>query len=120
MVAIQVIADHCKKLKYKRKIVLVTNARGAIDADGLEEITKKVKGENIELVILYVKGTYSIGQVLIGAVDPISTTPIMVSRKRIRTPPRLPTKVSSSNSPKIVTGPLEQWCKPSRSLRYRE
>ncbi|EOD52730.1 putative ku family dna protein [Neofusicoccum parvum UCRNP2] len=52
VVAIQLIADHCKKLKYKRKIILVTNARGSIDSDGLGEIAKKVQGENIELVIL--------------------------------------------------------------------
>ncbi|GME54007.1 Ku70/Ku80 arm [Neofusicoccum parvum] len=52
VVAIQLIADHCKKLKYKRKIILVTNARGSIDSDGLGEIAKKVQGESIELVIL--------------------------------------------------------------------
>ncbi|KKY28243.1 putative ku family dna [Diplodia seriata] len=52
VVAIQLIADHCKKLKYKRRIILVTNALGTIDADGLEEIAKKIKDENIELLIL--------------------------------------------------------------------
>lgn len=48
------IADHCKKLKYKRRIILITNALGSIDADGLEDISKKIKSENIELIILYV------------------------------------------------------------------
>lgn len=52
VVAIQLIADHCKKLKYKRRIILVTNARGSIDADGLGEIVKKVQDENIELIVL--------------------------------------------------------------------
>ncbi|KAK0647662.1 ATP-dependent DNA helicase II subunit 2 [Lasiodiplodia hormozganensis] len=52
VVAIQLIADHCKKLKYKRRIILITNALGSIDADGLEDISKKIKSENIELIIL--------------------------------------------------------------------
>ncbi|OJD28665.1 catalase [Diplodia corticola] len=52
VVAIQLIADHCKKLKYKRRIILITNALGSIDADGLEEIARKIKSENIELLIL--------------------------------------------------------------------
>ncbi|EKG17347.1 Ku70/Ku80 arm [Macrophomina phaseolina MS6] len=52
VVAIQLIVDHCKKLKYRRRIILVSNARGSIDAEGLSEIIKKIKGENIELIVL--------------------------------------------------------------------
>ena len=48
------IITHCKKLKYKRKIVLITNGRGRMSSENLEDITKKIKEDNIELVILYV------------------------------------------------------------------
>ena len=48
------IAKYCKKLKYRRKIVLVTDARGVIDADDASEITKKIVAEGIELVVVYV------------------------------------------------------------------
>lgn len=46
------IAKYCKKLKYQRKIVLVTNGRGTMDADDVSEITKKIKEDHMELVIL--------------------------------------------------------------------
>jgi ATP-dependent DNA helicase 2 subunit 2 len=54
VIAIQMISDHCKKLKYRRKIVLVSNGRGSMDDDGLEDIMKKITDDNIELVVLYV------------------------------------------------------------------
>ena len=53
VIAIQMIAKHCKKLKYRRKIVLVTSGRGELDADGIAEITKKIKQDDIELVVVY-------------------------------------------------------------------
>ncbi|KAL4892990.1 SPOC like C-terminal domain-containing protein [Aspergillus ambiguus] len=52
ILAIQMISTHCKKLKYKRKIVLVTNGQGRMSNEGTDEITKKIKEDNIELVIL--------------------------------------------------------------------
>ena len=52
IIAIQMIAKYCKKLKYRRKIVLVTNGRGELDADGVSEITKKIKQDDIELVVI--------------------------------------------------------------------
>ena len=52
VLAIQMITKYCKKLKYHRKIVLVTNGRGALDADDLSEITQKIKEDNMELVVL--------------------------------------------------------------------
>ena len=47
------ITKHCKKLKYKRKIVLVTDARGSMDADDASQITQKIKADEIELVVMY-------------------------------------------------------------------
>lgn len=48
------ITKYCKKLKYKRKIVLVTDGRGSLDADAdsTSEITKKIKQDDMELVIM--------------------------------------------------------------------
>lgn len=52
VIAIQMITRYTKKLKYRRKIVLVTDGHGSLDADGVSEITKKIKQDTMELVIL--------------------------------------------------------------------
>ncbi|KAL9121537.1 MAG: hypothetical protein Q9187_001908 [Circinaria calcarea] len=52
VVAIQMIERYCKKLKYRRRIVLVTNGSGAIDGDDNSEITKKIMEDAIELVVI--------------------------------------------------------------------
>ncbi|KAL8844006.1 MAG: hypothetical protein Q9176_001701 [Flavoplaca citrina] len=54
VIAIQMITKYCKKLKYKRKIVLVTDGQGPLDADpdSVTEITNKIKQDNMELVIV--------------------------------------------------------------------
>lgn len=52
ILAIQMIITHCKKLKWKRKIVLVTNGMGEMSSENLDDIVSKVKEDNIELVIL--------------------------------------------------------------------
>lgn len=46
---------YTKKLKYKRKIYLVTNGKGAMSSDGLGDIASKLKADNIELIVLYVQ-----------------------------------------------------------------
>lgn len=48
------ISAYCKKLKYKRKIVLVTNGTGVMNSDGIDEIQKKIKDDNIEFAVMYV------------------------------------------------------------------
>lgn len=52
ILAIDMIVKHCKKLKYTRRIVLVTDGKGEMDAEGIDTIVNKIKEENIELVIL--------------------------------------------------------------------
>ena len=54
VIAIQMITKYCKKLKYKRKIVLITDGRGSIDADpdGIQEISKKISADEMELVVM--------------------------------------------------------------------
>lgn len=46
------ISSFCKKLQYQRRIILVTNGRGSMDADDVEHIVSKIKEDNIELVVL--------------------------------------------------------------------
>ena len=53
ILAIEMIIQYCKKLKYKRRIVLVTDGNGPMDADGIDAIVSKVKEEHIEMTILY-------------------------------------------------------------------
>ena len=53
VIAIQMINKHCKKLKYKRKIVLITDGRGSMDANDISQITEKIKSDEMELVIMY-------------------------------------------------------------------
>lgn len=52
VIAVQMIEDFAKKLKFQRKIVILTDARGFMDGDDLDEISKKLNQENIELVIV--------------------------------------------------------------------
>ena len=52
VIAIQMITKYCKKLKYKRKIVLITDARGSMDADDSSEITKKIVADDMELIVM--------------------------------------------------------------------
>ncbi|KAK0935493.1 ATP-dependent DNA helicase yku80 [Friedmanniomyces endolithicus] len=52
IVAIQMIAKECKKLKYERKIVLVTDARGPMQTDDLGDIITKLKEDDIQLVVI--------------------------------------------------------------------
>ncbi|PGH15087.1 ATP-dependent DNA helicase II subunit 2 [Helicocarpus griseus UAMH5409] len=52
ILAIDMISRYCKKLKYKRRIVLVTDGTGSMDTDGIDGIVRKIKEENIELIIL--------------------------------------------------------------------
>ncbi|KAL1959864.1 hypothetical protein VTO42DRAFT_1009 [Malbranchea cinnamomea] len=52
ILAIEMIIQYCKRLKYKRRIVLVTNGKSPMDPDGLDEIVNKVRSEGIELIVL--------------------------------------------------------------------
>lgn len=50
--AIHMITVHCKNLKFKKQIVLVTNGLGSMDIEDMAEIVKKLKTENISLLVL--------------------------------------------------------------------
>ncbi|EEP80657.1 conserved hypothetical protein [Uncinocarpus reesii 1704] len=52
ILAIDMIERFCKRLKYKRRIILVTDGKGQMDSDGIDGIVTKIKDEGIELIIL--------------------------------------------------------------------
>ncbi len=52
IIAVDMITKHCKRLKYTKKIVLVTNGSGPIDDDDIESVAKEIKDNDIELVVL--------------------------------------------------------------------
>lgn len=52
VVASTMIEEFTKKLKYNRKIILVTDGKGAMDADSVEEVAEKLNDVGIELIIM--------------------------------------------------------------------
>jgi ATP-dependent DNA helicase 2 subunit 2 len=46
------VAQHCKKLKYKKTIYLVTNGNGHVDSSDFDGIAAKIKEEDIRLLVL--------------------------------------------------------------------
>lgn len=52
VIAIHMIAQTCRKLKYDRKVVLVTDGRGHMATDDLEMISSKLKEDGTQLIVL--------------------------------------------------------------------
>ncbi|EXJ82161.1 hypothetical protein A1O1_08230 [Capronia coronata CBS 617.96] len=52
IIAGDMMTQHCRDLKYKKTIVLITNATGNIDDDDVEKTANFFKREKIELVVL--------------------------------------------------------------------
>ncbi|KAI0180972.1 ATP-dependent DNA helicase II subunit 2 [Hypoxylon sp. FL1284] len=52
VLAVHMIEEFTKKLKYKRKIILVTDGEGSVDPDDFDEISAKIKDAGIELIVL--------------------------------------------------------------------
>ena len=52
IIAVDMIMKHCRRLKYTKKIVLVTNGTGPIDDDDIESVAKEIKDNDIQLVVL--------------------------------------------------------------------
>lgn len=46
------ITAFCKALKYEKRIFLVTNGRGAMDATDVDHIVEKLAEDKIELTVL--------------------------------------------------------------------
>lgn len=54
VIATNMIEAFTKKLKYHRKIVLVTDGEASVDPDDFDEISAKIKDSEIQLVVLSV------------------------------------------------------------------
>lgn len=52
VVAIDIIEKYCKKLKYIRNIVFLTNGTGGFDFDGINDIIEQIKEHKINLTVL--------------------------------------------------------------------
>lgn len=52
IIAVDMITQHCKKLKYIKKIVLVTNGTGHIDGDDVDAVAQQINNNDIQLVVL--------------------------------------------------------------------
>ncbi|KAL2263225.1 hypothetical protein VTK26DRAFT_7719 [Humicola hyalothermophila] len=52
VVALSMIEAYTKKLKYNRRIILVTNGESPIDDESLEDVANKLNESNIELVVI--------------------------------------------------------------------
>jgi len=53
-IAVDMIMKYCRRLKYIRNVVLVTDGRGEWDDEGCEEIVRQIQEEGINLTVLYV------------------------------------------------------------------
>jgi len=83
------ITKYCKKLKYHRKIILVTNGRGSMDPDDVNDIAKKLNEDGMELVVLLVLAVmcFAFTYKFIGV--SVSTTWNTASRRKTKTPSKL-------------------------------
>jgi ATP-dependent DNA helicase 2 subunit 2 len=90
VIAVDMIDTFTKKLKWIRKIFLVTDGQGAMDADDVVDIAKKMNDSNIQLTILYVGSRLPSAEILLtkALVVWILMIPITVSRKRTSHRPR--------------------------------
>ena len=52
VVASEMIATYTKKLKYNRKIILVTDGQGPVDSDDLDDISKRINEIGIQLIVM--------------------------------------------------------------------
>lgn len=52
VVALSMIEAYTKKLKYNRRIILVTNGESPIDDESSEEVASRLNDSNIELVVM--------------------------------------------------------------------
>ncbi|KAJ6131560.1 hypothetical protein N7523_001266 [Penicillium sp. IBT 18751x] len=52
ILAIQMISAYCKKLKYKRKIVLITNGTGFMNNEGIDDIQQKIQQDGIDFAVI--------------------------------------------------------------------
>lgn len=79
------ISSHCRQLQYVRKIILVTNGEGAMDASDLDNITSKAKSDGIDIVILSVAAEISRLLCLLTVIVGASTLTMLSTASKRRT-----------------------------------
>ncbi|KAM0334294.1 hypothetical protein ACHAQA_001317 [Verticillium albo-atrum] len=52
VIAVDMMATYTKALKYARKVYLITDGTAPIDGDDLDDITKKINQDGVELIVL--------------------------------------------------------------------
>ncbi|KAH6687152.1 SPOC like C-terminal domain-containing protein [Plectosphaerella plurivora] len=52
VIAVDMIAAYTKKLKYKRRVYLITDGTAPMDGDDLGDITSKINDDGVELIVL--------------------------------------------------------------------
>lgn len=88
VVAVDMIDSFTKKLKWVRKIVLVTDGQGSLDPEDIDPIAKKINESGIQLTILYVCHLSVVGRKADISGVWILMTPSTVPRKRTSRRPR--------------------------------
>jgi ATP-dependent DNA helicase 2 subunit 2 len=54
VVGLDLLMKYCKKLKYIKNILVITDGRGVTDWSQLDEIAQQINEENIKFSVLYV------------------------------------------------------------------
>lgn len=52
VVALQMLSTFTKKLKYTRRVYLITDGNAPIDADGIDHIIEKANEDGVEIIVL--------------------------------------------------------------------
>ncbi|KAJ9658971.1 ATP-dependent DNA helicase yku80 [Neophaeococcomyces mojaviensis] len=52
ILAVDMIMKHCRDLKFAKRIYLITNGTGPLDADDIEQTAAQIKQNNIQLTVL--------------------------------------------------------------------
>ena len=52
ILGVDMIMKHCRELKYTKRLYLITNGTGSMDADDIESTAAQIKQQNIQLTVL--------------------------------------------------------------------
>lgn len=52
VVGLDLLMNYCKKLKYIKNLIIITDGRGPVDWNGTEDVAQQINRENVNLSIL--------------------------------------------------------------------
>ena len=79
VLGLDLIMKYCKKLKYIKNVILITDASVPIDWSQSDEVAQQINAENIKILVLYFSGrsfSNCVGELTL-------MTPSMVSKRKI-------------------------------------